>query len=128
MNKALEGKINKIISDAKVLASTHQLTDVYLNDKTKMYNEVWDEYARQINYTNKFKQMKKDLSYLLAILTETKYGVSPNTSVGRETLNKIEGYITIVRSLLKTYQEIDEGQWYILNYYSKGGGLQNTNV
>lgn len=124
MNQALVVKIQGVITEAKKLASEHSFADVYMNNDEHNYKEVWDEYAKQINYTNKFRQMKKDLNFILSLLTEAKGSVSPNTPSGKKVLDQVTAYMETIKSLLKTYTEIDNGQWWILNYYDKGGGQQ----
>lgn len=123
MNVKMEEKILRIITEAKQLASTHTFAEVMPNSADNNPTDVGNEYAKQLNITNLLRQKKKDLAYLTALLTEAKMQIDSNTPAGSKALRKVNGYLETIKCLAKVYQDLDDGQWWILNYYSKGGGM-----
>lgn len=124
MNAKTEEQILRVITEAKQLASTHTFPDVILNDPKNKPEDVWNEYAKQIMITNKLRDKKKDLAFITASLTEAKNLIDANTPAGSKAIRKINGYLETIKCLAKVYQDLDNGQWWVLNYYDKGGGLQ----
>lgn len=122
MNSNMEQQIMRVITEAKQLLSTHEFQEVLLNDPKNKESEVWDAYAKQINYTNKFLAKKKDLLFIISILTEARNGLSENTPSNQKIINKINSYVETIKALLKGYQTVEDGQYWILSYYQKGGG------
>lgn len=122
MNSNMEQQIMRVITEAKQLLSTHEFQEVLLNDPKNKESEVWDAYAKQINYTNKFLAKKKDLLFIVSILTEARNGLSENTPSNQKIINKINSYVETIKALLKGYQTVEDGQYWILSYYQKGGG------
>lgn len=119
MNQRLVEKISKIYKDAKVLAEKYEYTEVLLNTGEAQKN-IFDEYAKQINITNKYRQKEKDLCFVLTLLQEAR-GTLINTPTGNSTIKQLEIYMENIRSLLKVYMTIGQMQISILKYYEKGG-------
>ena len=119
MNQKLLEKIEGRYKEAKVLAEKYSFSDVWLNTGEKLKN-ISDEYAKQINFTNVYRQKEKDLLFILSLLQEAKSNVQ-NTSRGQTTIRIIDTYSDNIKSLLKVYQKIDEMQTAILRYYDRGG-------
>lgn len=122
MNKNLEDKIKAIYIECKDLITKHEFSDV-LSNEGYTSTEVWDEFAKQINYTNSLLNKQKDLHYLLTILVETKNGISGGTPSEQKILRTLNMYIEQINALLKSYSDVIIGQRWILDYYHKGGGL-----
>lgn len=123
MNKDLEAKIQQVYKDCKMLVTKHEFAEV-LDNNNYTEKEVWDEFAKQINYNNVFLAKQRDLEYLLTLLLEAKGGVSSNTPSGSRVVSTLDSYIDSIKGLLKTYQTISIGQRWILDYYKQGGGLR----
>lgn len=122
MNKNLEDKIKAIYIECKDLITKHEFSDV-LSNEGYTSTKVWDEFAKQINYTNSLLNKQKDLHYLLTILVETKNGISGGTPSEQKILRTLNMYIEQINALLKSYSDVIIGQRWILDYYHKGGGL-----
>ena len=119
MNQKLLEKITAIYKEAKVLAEKYVYEDVMLNTGETQKN-ISDEYAKQINKTNKYRQKEKDLQFLLTLLQEARSNLL-NTPRGQSTVKQVETYIENIKSLLKVYITIDQMQTSILRYYDRGG-------
>lgn len=119
MNQKLLEKITAIYKEAKVLAEKYVYEDVMLNTGETQKN-ISDEYAKQINKTNKYRQKEKDLQFLLTLLQEARSNLL-NTPRGQSTVKQVETYIENIKSLLKVYFTIDQMQTSILRYYDRGG-------
>ena len=119
MNQKLFDKISTIYKDCKVLAEKYEYTDVMLNNGTSQ-KEIMDEWAKQINITNKYRQKEKDLNFVFTLLQEAKSNLS-NTPKGQSTIKQIDIYMENIRSLLKVYFTISQMQASILKYYERGG-------
>lgn len=122
MNTNLETKVKAIYIECKDLLTSHEFSDV-LSNSDWTGKEVWDEFAKQINYTNKFLAKQKDLNFLLTILTEAKNGLSGGTPSSNKVIKQIDGWIAQINILLKAYNSVIIGQRWILDYYMHGGGL-----
>ena len=122
MTESLELKIKQVYKDCKALVAKHEFAPL-LDNSDHTEKEVWDEYARQINYTNVFKAKERDLYYILTLLNEAKAGVSDKTPSGIQIKIKLDSYINMIKLLLEAYKQINIGQRWILAYYEKGGGL-----
>ena len=122
MNTNLENKVKEIYKECKELLTKHEFADVLSNvDFTT--KEVWNEFASQINYTNKILAKQKDLYFILTILTEAKNGLTSGTPSNDKVIKQIDGWIKQIDMLLKSYSAVIIGQRWILDYYNKGGGL-----
>lgn len=119
MNQKLLTKIEEKYMEAKVLAEKYSFGDVWLNTGERL-KDISDEYAKQINFTNKYRQKEKDLLFVLTLLQEAKSNIQ-NTPRGQTTIRTIETYIDNIKSLLNVYKKIDEIQTSILRYYDRGG-------
>lgn len=122
MNEKLETKIKTIYKEAKALVTSHEFAEVLSNEDFTT-KEVWNEFAKQINYTNQFLHKEKELHFILTLLAEAKFGITGGTPAANATLKQIDGYINLIEQLLKSYSKIIIGQRWILDYYNKGGGL-----
>jgi len=119
MNQRLLEKITAIYKEAKVLAEKYTYNDVMLNTGDTQKN-ISNEYAKQINITNKYRQKEKDLQFLLTLLQEARSNLI-STPRGQNTVKQVETYMENIKSLLKVYITIDQMQTSILRYYDKGG-------
>lgn len=119
MNQKIVDKIGNIYKEAKELAEKYSFGDVWLNTGEKL-KDINDEYAKQINFTNKYRQKEKDLLFILTILQEAKGNVQ-NTPRGQNSIKIIDTYIDNIKSLINVYKKIDEIQTSILRYYDRGG-------
>ena len=124
MNAKMEEQILRVITEAKQVANAHIFPEVMPNTGKNYPQEVWNEYAKQINITNKLRQKKKDLAFITTMLTEAKSLIDTNTPAGSKVIKKINNYLETIKCLAKVYQDLDNGQWWVLNYYDKGGGQQ----
>lgn len=121
MNQNTIDKIGRIYIEAKQLAENFTYSDALLNDD-KPLKEVMNEYARQVNIANKYRQKEKDLNYLLTILEECKNNCSSaDIRMGKGMERQIEVYINNLKSILKVYYTINQIQSSIIKYYEKGG-------
>ena len=119
MNQKLFDKISTIYKDCKVLAEKYEYTDVMLNNGTSQ-KEIMDEWAKQINITNKYRQKEKDLNFVFTLLQEAKSNLS-STPRGQSAIKQIDIYMENIKSLLKVYFTIGQMQMSILKYYERGG-------
>ena len=119
MNQKLLDKIGNIYKEAKVLAEKYSFSDVWLNTGEKL-KDISDEYAKQINFANQYRQKEKDLLFILSLLQEAKSNIQ-NTPRGQSTIKTIDTYTDNIKSLLNVYKKIDEIQTSILRYYDRGG-------
>lgn len=112
-------KMSIVYKEAKVLAEKYEYKEVLYNTG-KTQKEIVDEYAMQINISNKYRQKEKDLYFLLSLLQETKSGLSsvPNE---KALVKQVDTYIENIKALLKVYTTIEQMQISILKYYEKGG-------
>lgn len=124
MNTQLEEKIRLIYKDAKQFASTYTTPILLKSEDKATAKELWDEYAKQIDYANSFRQKRKDLNFILTLLCECKNGVSANTPSGRSILIQVNNYIENIKQLIKVYDDIENQSWWVLRYYDKDGGSQ----
>lgn len=122
MNPDMVSKIQKIYKESKVLAEQYKCTDVLFNDG-RAQKEIMDEYAKQINIANMYRQKEKDLNFLYAILTDAKN--SAKSSPGKQESAKLEKqlatWVDNIYLLLKVYYTINQMQTSILKYYERGG-------
>ena len=122
MNPDMVSKIQEIYKESKVLAEKYKYTDVLLNDG-RSQKEIMDEYAKQINISNTYRQKEKDLNFLYAILTEAKN--SAKSAPGKQEVAKLEKQLSFwvdnIYLLLKVYYTINQMQTSILKYYERGG-------
>ena len=119
MNQRLLEKITAIYKEAKVLAEKYTYNDVMMNTGETQKN-ISNEYAKQINISNKYRQKEKDLQFLLTLLQEAKSNII-GTPKGQSTAKQLDTYIENIKSLLKVYFTIDQMQTSILRYYDRGG-------
>lgn len=119
MNQKLLTKIEEKYKEAKVLAEKYSFSDVWLNTGEKL-KDINDEYAKQVNFSNSYRQKEKDLLFILSLLQEASSNAQ-NTPRGQSTIKTINTYIENIKSLLKVYQKINEMQISILRYYERGG-------
>ena len=119
MNQKLLDKIGNIYKEAKVLAEKYSFSDVWLNTGEKL-KDISDEYAKQINFANQYRQKEKDLLFILSLLQEAKSNIQ-NTPRGQSTIKTIDTYTDNIKSLLNVYNKIDEIKTSILRYYDRGG-------
>ena len=119
MNQKVIEKIKDKYMEAKILPEKYSFSDVWLNTGEKL-KDINDEYAKQVNFSNTYRQKEKDLLFLLTLLQEAKSNVQ-NTPRGQSTIKIIDTYLDNIKSLLKVYQKINEMQTAILRYYDRGG-------
>lgn len=119
MNQKLLDKISNIYKEAKVLAEQYVYNDVMYNTGERQ-KTISDEYAKQINIANKYRQKEKDLYFVLTLLQEARSNIS-STPRGQSSIKALDTYIENIKSLLKVYTTIGQMQTSILRYYDKGG-------
>ena len=119
MPQKLIEKISTIYKEAKVLAEKYTYDDVMMNTG-ETQKKISDEYAKQINLTNKYRQKEKDLYFILSLLQEARSNIA-NTPTGQKTVKQVETYIENIKALLKVYTTIEQMQLSIIRYYDKGG-------
>lgn len=112
-------KTGKRYKECKTLAEKYEYTDVVLASSGLSKTQVVDEYAKQVNKTNIYRQKLKDLEFLEAHLTELKDGLT-STPRSKESIRKIDTYVGNIKSLIKVYQTIEQMQVMIVRYYEKG--------
>lgn len=122
MNEELKSKIMSVYKECKAFLTSHEFVDVYLITKHTS-EDIWAEFARQINYTNMLLAKQKDLYFLLTLLSEAKSGISSGTPSGNKALKVIDGYSKQIELLLKSYNSVIIGQRWILDYYNNSRGL-----
>lgn len=122
MNETLDKKIKAVYQECKLLATKHEPA-VLLDNHNHTKQEIWDEYCRQINYTNVFLSKKRDLEYLKTLLSEASLGIQSSTPSGAKVKAVIDGYKFMIDDLLRVYSTINVMQKWILEYYQTGGGL-----
>lgn len=123
MKPEFEQKVNKVITEAKDFISQYTPTDVLLNDPKNTQREVYDEFAKHSNITNQLLNQKKNLQFIITLLMEGKNGVSSNTPGGAQLVSKFDNYINVIKSLIQAYRDVEDGEYWALNYYNRGGGL-----
>lgn len=124
MNTNLEEKIKTVYQQAKQFSSTWVTPTTIKSTDKFTEREYWDEYGKQIDYVNKFRQHRKDLNFILTLLVELKGSIDSNTPSGAKKLSLTNNYIASIKQLISTYDDIENMAWWVLNYYNKGGGLQ----
>lgn len=112
-------KIKVIYNDAKVFAEKYECDEVLLNDG-KLQRDIMNEYAKQVNKSNKCRKNEVNLENILVLLQDARTGLS-NTQAGQKSIKQVETYIDSVKMLLKVYQTIGQMQSSIIKYYEKGG-------
>lgn len=118
MNQILE-KIRIIYQECKSLAEHYETSEVMFNTG-EAQRKIMDEYARQINITNTYRQKEKDLYFILSLLQEAKGGLS-SAPTGQKMVKQVDTYTENVKALLKVYQTIEQMQVMIVKYYERGG-------
>lgn len=119
MNQGTIEKIEKKYKECKELAEKYEYIDVFLNDG-KPQKEIMDEWAKQVNISNTYRQKEKDLNFIFTVLTEGKNKLS-NTPSDQRIAKQMEVYIENIKALLKVYFTINQMQTSILKYYERGG-------
>lgn len=123
MKPEFEQKINKVITEAKDFISQYTPLPVLPNDPKNTQREVFDEFAKHSNMTNQLVNQKKNLLFLIVLLTEGKNGISPNTPSGTQMVRKFDNYLELVKALVASYRAVEDGEYWALTYYNRGGGL-----
>ena len=119
MDQKLITKISEKYKECKVLAEKYEYSEVKFNTGEPQ-KDIMDEWARQVNITNKYRQKEKDLYFMLGLLQEARSNLD-NTPKGQSMVKKLETYIENIKSLLKVYTTIEQMQVSILRYYDRGG-------
>lgn len=119
MNQKFIEKMSTIYKECKTLAEKYEYNEVLLNDGAPQ-KDIMNEWAKQVNIANKYRQKEKDLNYLLNILQEYRNNLS-NTPKGQSGIKQADIYIENIKSLLKVYFTINQMQSSILKYYERGG-------
>lgn len=119
MNQKLFDKISTVYKECKVLAEKYEYTEVMYNTGEPQ-KKIMDEWAKQVNITNKYRQKEKDLYFIMSLLQEARSNLS-NTPRGQSSIKQIDIYIENIKSLLKVYTTIEQMQVSILRYYDRGG-------
>ena len=112
-------KIQKVYADSKVLAEKYEYSEVLLNDGAAQ-KDIMNEWARQINITNLYRQKEKDLQFVFTWLQEYRNGVS-SVHKNAGIIKQLDLYMDNYKALLKVYFTIGQIQNSILKYYEKGG-------
>ena len=118
--------MNEIFADiraryqvCKSVAEHYEYTEVKLNDGMKP-SEVMDEWAKQVNKTNLYRQKEKDLEFTLVWLQDVKSNLS-NVPSSKSMAQQVDILMENTRTLLKVYITIGQMQSAILKYYERGG-------
>ena len=115
--------LNKIINDyysAKNEAEQYVAQEVIYNTGGSL-KDITDEYAKQVNITNKFRKKEADLYFLLSLLQEAQ-SIQTSVPKGVASQRQINNWIDVIKALLKVYSLIGQIQSTIIRYYEKGGG------
>ena len=123
MKPDFEQKINKVIIEAKDFISQYSPIPVLPNVTKNTQQLVYDEFAKHSNLVNQLMNQKKNLLFIIALLTEGKNGISANTPGGAQVVKKFDSYIEIIRALIASYKAAEDGEYWALTYYQHGGGL-----
>lgn len=122
MSQALRTMIQTLVQEVRKFIEANEPFEVFLNDRSHTSTEVWDEYARIVNYTSVLKSYLTKVDYVIFTLTDAKHGISSNTPKGSQIIQQLNSQIESLKMLRRSLCDIDDGLYRVINYYDKGGG------